>query len=323
MRFWASLIASVLYFSGTFFAQTQAAIPPQTARQALIEMITGGQKAAMKHLTVEMQKYIKESKSAVAMGSLSTFDQIKSGSTDFQTFDTGNILLSSSDRKDEKLEVHVENDNLSSDSDTIELSIHQFKDGIEKDIPYAMLVSQFSIEMVRQENIWRLNDVSFGVNVPLGDPKLIDKFAKSMEGERQETTGDTKNREATPADFPVQSVVAVVAYAESNFARTHPETGFTCNLLDLAESNVTNLDPAIFNGQVYKGYKFALSGCQGKPAETFHLTAEPIIPAAGVKAFCTDATHNVRSSDDGRGPTCLSSGKVSEAEHTTGFVGRL
>jgi hypothetical protein len=323
MRLRASLIASVLYFSGTLFAQTQAPAPPQTARQALIEMITGGQKAAMKHLTVEMQKYIKEPKNAAAMGSLTTFDQIKSGSADFQTFDTGDVLLSASDPKGEKLEVHVENDNLSSDSDTIELSLHQFKDGIEKDIPYVMFVSQFSIEMIRQENIWRLNDVSFGVKIPLGDPKLIDKFAKSTEDERAENTGDTKNRESTPADFPVQSVIALVAYSESSFARTHPETGFTCNLPDLAEGSATDLDPAIFNGQVYKGYKFALSGCQGKPAETFHLTAEPIIPAAGVMAFCTDATHNVRSSDDGRGLTCLSSGKVSQAEHTTGVVGRL
>jgi hypothetical protein len=322
MWFRTLLVTFVLCFSSALLAQTQAAAPPQTARQALIEMITGGQKAAMKHLTVEMQKYIKDSKNASAMGSLSAFDQIKSGSTDFQTFDTGNILFSASEPKGEKIEVHIESDDLSGDSDTIELSLHQFKDGIEKDIPYVMLVSQFSIGMIRQENIWRLNDISFGVKVPLGDPKLIDKFAKSVEGERAETTSDAKNNESKPMDIPVQSVISFVAFAEANFARMHPETGFTCNLADLAENNGMNLDPAIFNGQAYKEYKFGLSGCQGKPAETFHLTAEPMIPAAGVKAFCTDATHNVRSSDDGRGASCLSSGKVSHQEHTSvGLVG--
>lgn len=157
----------------------------------------------------------------------------------------------------------------------------------------------------------------------MGDPKLIEKFAKSMEDEKTENTWDAGSKESKPIDLPVEAVVSMIGYSEASFARTHPETGFTCNLADLAENNGMNLDPAIFNGQAYKEYKFALSGCQGKPAETFHVTAEPVIPAAGVKAFCLDATHNVRSSDDGHGATCLSSGKVPQREHTTstGFAG--
>ena len=322
MRLRGFLILCIISLSTIALAQPQAAAPPQTARQALIEMITGGQKAVMKHLTVEMQKFIKDQKNAAAMGGLSAFDQIKAGSTDFQTFDTGNILFSASEPKGEKVEVHIDNDDLSSDSATLELSLHLFKDGVEKDVPYLMWVSQFTIGMVRQENTWRLNDVAFGVKVPLGDPKLIEKFAKSIEDERAGNLTEAESKELKPADFPVESVVSFVGYAEANFARTHPETGFTCNMADLAENNGMNLDPTIFNGQAYKEYKFALSGCQGKPAETFHVTAEPIIPAAGVKAFCMDATHNIRSSDDGRGATCLSSGKVlSRQEHmATGLV---
>ena len=63
--------------------------------------------------------------------------------------------------------------------------------------------------------------------------------------------------------------------------------------------------------RLIKGYKFSLSGCQGKPAETFHVVAEPVSLAGGAKAYCTDATRNVRTSDDGSGSTCLMAGKLS------------
>ena len=165
------------------FAQTQApAPPPQTAREALIEMITGGQQGAMKHLTVEMQKNIEAAgKSNASMLDLSMFEQMKSSSPNFQTFESGNVLLAAGDPKNnEKFEVHIDNDDLSGDADTIELSFHQLHDGIEKDIPYTLLLSQFSIGLKRQENIWRLNDISINIKVPLGDPKLMEKIEKGM-----------------------------------------------------------------------------------------------------------------------------------------------
>jgi hypothetical protein len=94
------------------------------------------------------------------------------------------------------------------------------------------------------------------------------------------------------------------------FARTHPEIGFTCTLADLAKPNLLNLDPRIFSGEPYHGYKFSLSECQGKPSGSFHLVAEPVSPTGKAKAFCTDATNNVRSSADGLGSSCIASGKV-------------
>jgi hypothetical protein len=60
-------------------AQTQApAAPPQTPRQALIEMINGGDEGAMKHLTLEMQKSLKGN------GEFAAFDQLKAASSDIQ-----------------------------------------------------------------------------------------------------------------------------------------------------------------------------------------------------------------------------------------------
>jgi hypothetical protein len=82
------------------------------------------------------------------------------------------------------------------------------------------------------------------------------------------------------------------------------------------------LDPRIFSGEPYHGYKFSLSGCQDKPSGSFHLVAEPVSPTGKAKAFCTDATNNVRSSDDGLGSSCLASGKqaaFATEEESVGF----
>ena len=113
----------------------------------------------------------------------------------------------------------------------------------------------------------------------------------------------------------------MVAFAESRFARSHPEIGFTCTFADLAKPNPVNLDPRIFSGEPYHGYKFSLSGCQDKPSGSFHLIAEPVSPTAKAKAYCTDATNNIRSSDDGLGSSCLASGKLAPFGAEDGALG--
>jgi len=291
------------------FSQTQASTaPPQTPRQALIEMMNGGQAGAMKHLTVEMQKSLQGN------GEFAAFDQLKAASSDFQVFETGQVLLAATDPKShEKFEVHVDSDDLSGDTDNIDISFHQFRDGVEQDIPYTTMLSQFTVGMKKQENIWRLNEISINIKVPLGDPKLLEKFGSGMGpgmfgakiGGVSASGKPDKTRDMAPRE-----AVQMLGMTESMFARMHPEIGFTCTLSDLAKPNMLNLDPSIFSGEPYRGYKFSLSGCQDKPSGSFHLVAEPVSPTGKAKAFCTDATENVRSSDDGLGSSCLASGKV-------------
>ena len=310
--------AFLLVFSiSTFlFSQTQAPTPPpQTPRQALIEMIDGGREGAMKHLTVEMQKSLQAEGKNNSSAELAAFDQIKASSSDFQVFETGQVLLASNDPKThEKFEIHVDSDDLSGDTDNMDLSFHQFRDGIETDVPYAALLSRFTLGMKKQENVWRLNELSINIKVPLGDPKLLEKFGNGMPtgmvGGKIGVGGNAeKSRELSPKD-----AIMMVALAESTFARTHPEIGFTCTLADLAKSNPFSLDPRIFSGEPYQGYKFSLSGCQDKPSGSYRLIVEPVSSAAGTKAYCTDATTNVRSSDDGRGSSCLALGKIDALE---------
>ena len=303
--------ALFLFISATsfLFSQTQApAAPPQTPRQALIEMINGGQAGAMKHLTVEMQKSLKEN------GQFAALDQLRATSSDFQVYETGPVLLATTDPKShEKFEVHVDSDDLSGDTDNIDISFHQFRDGVEQDVPYTAMLSQFTVGMKKQENIWRLNEISINIKVPVGDPKLLEKFGSGMgTGMFGAKVGgvSASGKPEKPRDMAPREAVQMLGMSESMFARTHPEVGFTCTLADLAKPNLLNVDPRIFSGEPYRGYKFSLSGCQDKPSGSFHLVAEPVSPAGKAKAFCTDATNNIRSSDDGLGASCLASGKL-------------
>lgn len=314
----------VVSCSAFLFSQTQAPTPPpQTPRQALIEMINGGQEGAMKHLTVEMQKSLQTDKNSAA-SQLATFNQIRSASSEFQVFETGQVLLSANDPKNnEKFEVHVDSDDLSGDTDNMDISFHQFRDGVEQDIPYATMLSRFTVGMKKQENIWRLNELSINIKVPLGDPKLLEKFGNGMPTGMVggKIGGSASGKQEKPRDMTPREVVEMLGMTESMFARTHPEIGFTCTLADLAKPNFLNLDSRIFSGEPYRGYKFSLSGCQDKPSGSFHLIAEPVSPATKAKAYCTDATNNVRSSADGLGSSCLASGTLAPFGADEGSVG--
>jgi hypothetical protein len=113
---------------------------------------------------------------------------------------------------------------------------------------------------------------------------------------------------------PVRAV-RLIGLAEDIYAQKHPEAGFTCFLSELV--NVGRgfedgepykfMDPEFAPG-VYNGYRFSLTGCAGSPAKTFQIVAEPLSGAG--RAYCANATHELRGSDDGRGASCLASGKV-------------
>jgi len=317
------LLAAIFFFAistTTLFSQPQAPpAPPQTARQALLEMITGGQQAAMRHLTVEMQQSLKAKGNKSFAQELAVLDQMKAGSAAFQTFDAGQILLSINEPgTNEKIEVHVDSDDLSGDTDNIDLSFHQFRDGVEQDTPYTDLLSHFTLGMKKQENIWRLNEIAIGIKIPVGDPAWLAKMDKMGQGGMtggKIAVGERGKPEAP--EMTAEQAVMMLGFAEQAYAQQHPDAGFTCSLAELGKSPSFNLDERIFKGEPVNGYKFSLSACQGKPVESFHLIAEPLAPGAGTKAFCTDATRNIRSSDDGRGATCLTSGKARNAADAT------
>jgi hypothetical protein len=341
MRPYSSVLSFFILASTVFLAQTQAPAPrPQTAREALVEIITGGPKSLTKHLTVEVQDLLNkpENKQGAAMLAMFNAVQQQSGS-DMQSFSTGTTLFTVNEpAQHKKLEVRIDNDDLSGDQDVLQLSLHSLRDGQEQrdeQDEWGLMSSHITVTMKRQENIWRLSDVGVGIDLPLGDPEFLKKtFLKGAGGaatglgatasgaEAASVTVQHETKNETPRPFDPSGMVAMLGYSESAFARQHPDIGFTCSLAELADaSKAFGLDQQIASGS-YMGYKWSLSGCEGKPAGSFQIVAEPIAQGRGAKAICTDATQNVRVADDGRGSTCLSTGKVNALQgESDGMIG--
>jgi hypothetical protein len=327
-------LAAILFASAFAMGQPHAtAVPPkpQTARQALIEMVTKGGDAIQKHLTLEVQELLKsDGKSDPAMtkfqGRFALFPSLGEDKN-LHSFETGDILFAYGGSSQDRFEVHVDNDDLAGDEASLLLSLHTFRDGKEQEESLGLFMSShFTVSMKLQQNVWRLNKISMAAEVPVGDAKFIERaFLKPDTAIAYTGTPATvsdlhtefvvhpnagENSPAAVALMEPKQVVTMLALAETMFARMNPDAGFTCSLSELTEmSKMMGLDQQVNSG-TYNGYRFALAGCEGKPAGSFQVTAEPTAAKPGAKSFCTDATQNVRVSDDARGATCLSSGKV-------------
>ncbi len=286
--------------------------------------------ALEKHLTVEVQSLLKsKGGNAAGMAMLNSFKP-ESG---LQSFETGDLLFSYTDSAQHtKYEVQVDNDDLAGDEDSLSLSIHSFRDGKEQDDEWNLMSTHFTVSMKLQQNVWRLDKISVGAELPVGDGNFVRKlfFPAASGGAAgvavvpgwHTSVGSDLGAEGTssPAMAP-EEVVTMLAFAEGAFAQQHPDAGFTCSLSELAQwLKMVGVDQQVATG-TYNGYRFALSGCEGKPAGSFQITAEPLVAGKGAKAFCTDATRNLRESDDGQGATCVVSGKVHQSSEDIPAVG--
>jgi hypothetical protein len=134
-------------------------------------------------------------------------------------------------------------------------------------------------------------------------------------GPTDDVTADTPVvMDERPKMTPLRAV-RMIGMAETIYAQKHPGLGYTCALSDLVnvgrgmdeDGMYKFMDADIADG-TYNGYRFTLSGCERKPARMFRVTAEPLTGRG--KAYCADSSSNPRASDDGRGVTCLISGKI-------------
>jgi hypothetical protein len=297
-------------------AQKQPPSPKlQTPRQALIEMIGKGGDSVLKHLTVEVQEmFLKpENKAAAPMLTALTSMKPEKG---LQTFEAGDVLASFIETgQNVKYEVRVDDDDMAGTEDTLALSVHVLRDGKEEDSGVWLLSSHFSVNMKQQQNIWRLNKISVGADFPIGDPEFIKKnLLHSHSGVHTAVMtpvgGVSTKAQTQPASMPAEQLIMMLGFAESAFARQHPEAGFTCSLSQLGyTAKSMGVDQQVGTG-TYNGYHIGLSGCEGKPAGSYQIFLEPISAGTGSKAFCSDATQNVRVLEGGTGANCLAFGKV-------------
>jgi hypothetical protein len=293
--------------------------PAQSPRQAIVEMLSGGEATFKRHLTVEMQNKLQEMMRDSPAGAdpLQALTPSQTANPDnFQAFDLGPILFSfNNPSQHERYEVQIDADDLRGDEDVMGLSLHLVRNGIEHEGPAGL---HLALHMKRQEGTWRLNAITLSATLPVGDPRILDKSwwgtalltATGAAPDVQPTVVLDGRAKMTPL-----RAVRMIGMAENIYAQNHPGIGYTCTMADLInvgkgldEDGVYKFMDAEFAGGIYNGYRFTIAGCERKPSRAFRVVAEPV--AGKGKAYCSDHTNNLRASDDGRGVTCLMSGKV-------------
>jgi hypothetical protein len=280
----------------------QAPPPPQTARQALIELFFGQSADHLqKHLPEVTRRSFQKMDTGNGQSLLTEFSmfatQAKASGTGFQTFDTGPTIVTVEDPQGgtgENVEITVERDDLSGDEDQIELALHMTRNGKEETLPF---VPRFTFAMKMEADIWRLNEISVTVRLPLTDPD----FLKGLE-DRQRSQNEQM------IIWSVRSVnTAETTYKSAN-------GGFACDLATLGKagkqasgtSRAYLYDPQLATGKK-NGYVFVISSCDGSH---YKIVGEPAAPDSGQRAFCSDESGTIRASADGKATTCLSRGEI-------------
>lgn len=313
-----ALSLGLMWQGALFTAECQTAGGSQTARQALLEMFLGKSSGTfVKHLPAATLATLAESG---AMANLNQFGliggQLEHQQKNFQTFETGSVLLTAENPTTlTKMEVIVENDTLRGDQDDIELSFQSYKNGTAQRTPF---MPQMTFSMKQELGVWKLNEISVTIHLPLADPDFLRTISAAMKAQAARAASAT-GVEATPQvagnETAVVSALRTIVTAETTYAATYRTVGYTCMLTDLDgfgggernEHQAMLINAGLAGGKRY-GYVFALSQCTGTPASSFYLTATPNGSSFGRRAYCTDQTGVVRYSADGNTASCEKNG---------------
>jgi hypothetical protein len=320
MRKFAVVIISVLLCNIGLWASKPNEDAPQTARQALLDMFFSKKPGTfLQHLPAATRAMLEKSGELASLQQYSVLTaQMQKQGMNFQTFETGSVMLATEDPKTGgKFEIVVDKDSLQGDQDDIELSFHTYKDKQEQRIPF---MPRIVCSMKMDSGFWRLNEISVTINLPLADPDLLKIISDGMHAREAaanlpvhiQSQGESRT---FGSDASTLAAVRRIVAAETTYAAAYPAVGYTCTLSDLdgfgaAEANEHQamlISSGLASGK-HEGYSFSLSGCAGTPAASFHLTASPIGDSYGRRAFCADQSGAIRSSADGNVATCLSSG---------------
>jgi hypothetical protein len=314
----------VLAFAATAQAQSSEAAAPQTARQALIEMLFSKNPGTfMKHLPAATLAAIAKSGALTTLQGYSMlathFQKDQTQEKSFQTFEAGPVLVTGVNQQTgDKYDVTVENDSLQGDTDNITISFRSYKGEQVQRTPY---MPTLTLAMKQESGVWKLNEVSFTVRIPLADPDFLKKITEGMKPQSQITTALPSQPQAHVSgtsfgtDTQVIAAMRTILAAEVTYSKTYGSIGYTCTLSDLdgfgagerSEHQAMLIPSDLAGGRRY-GYIFTLSECSGNPASGFRITAAPVGNGFGRQAYCADQSGVVRSSNNGDAATCLASG---------------
>ncbi len=321
MRRLAFAASLAILWAASAWAQPDAAAPqaPQTARQALIEMFFSKTPGTLiKHLPTATREALEKA------GTLSTLQQyallasLQTTGQEVKTFETGPVLLTAENAKvGQKVEVSMENDALRGDREDIELSFHVYKDGQPQLMPFMPLTT---FSMKQEAEVWRLNEISVTIHLPLADPDFLKAITEKMKPQTRGNAtfaprSDISGQSAGSDAAVVTAAMRTILTAEVTYAGSYPALGYTCSLSSLDgfgggepnEHQAMLINSGLASGKRY-GFVFTLSGCGGPPATSFHLTAAPTGNSLGRKTFCADQSGVIRSAENGSPATCLASG---------------
>jgi hypothetical protein len=289
--------------SVSLHAQTVSPPPPQSARQALLEMLFGkGENDFQKHLPEDARKTLirkgetPETSTILRVSTISR--QMVAQGQKVETFDTGSIFLSAVMSEHEKVECDVERDNLMGEADEIELSVHYYKDAQLQALP---VVPDLIFTLKQEKEIWRLTELTAAAHIPLTDPDYLKGLRKQQD---EEIETQARNR------------IMVIASGEASYVGKHPDLGYSCSLPTLffrdpgtnPAENGSVFDPGQGSDEWY-GYRFTLSSCEGTPPSKYRVIAIPMDSDAGLKTFCSDESGSVKFMAGGKTSNCFTRGK--------------
>ena len=325
------MFAIVLLSTTLFTTLANGAQPaPQTARQALIEMLFSKTPGTFeKHLPQATRAALRKARADSGTSMLDGFSmltgRLSAVGQQIQTFEAGPTLMLIEDpQQHSKFEVTVERDDLRGEEDEIELSFHGYKDG---DTQTAGTKFRFTLSMKQEAGLWRLNAVMVAVGVSLTDPEFLKTMSAGIKPTTTASVGTSQISMSSPPaalgamsasnDFAAVGGLRTLNTAEVTYAAAFPAHGFTCALSDLggmgsgagpSEHQAMLIDPRLASGRK-NGYVFQLSGCNGTtPAIRYKISAVPADASSGTRAYCSDESAVIRFSADSKAESCISGG---------------
>ena len=311
MRVWWFSLLLVLSTGDLLSAQAQVSSDAQTPRQALIEMfLSDDPDAFARHLPEAVRKAVPDNGgepiAATILRTASAGRGFLRGGH-IQTFDDGPIIVVTSQGPDDKIEIAVEHDIHSDDSDEIEVSAHIYHEGEEQ---FLTVIPRLTFSLKQEKGIWRLADFTMAARVPLSDPN----YHHGLKKQQQESN-----------ESAALMRLNFIATAETQYVQRHSDKGYVCNLTTLfapepAEDDSSdsddasappqgNYDPGAANPE-WNGYRFALSGCVGSPASQYQVSVVPVDADSEAKSFCSDESETVKSVAGTKIADCLGEGTV-------------
>ena len=268
-------------------------------------MLSGGEAPFKKHLTLEMQSKLQNLMKGSPDNAPSPLQVLtgakSSGANRFQSFDIGPILFAFSNPDEhERYEIEIDSDEQRGDEDTMGLSLHLVRNGVEREIPVGLKILA---KLKRQAGIWRLTHVTMNATLPVGDPRILEKSwwgptlaAAAGASAMRHTAASAVVIDERPKMNPLRAV-RMIGMAENLYAQMHPGAGYTCNLSNLVnigkgmdEEGMYKFMDAEFAGGLYNGYKFTITGCERLRQECFALSPSPWQATARPIALITQTT---------------------------------